>query len=177
LARIGQNRAHENVLGDFAFYVSPSGNPAIYFRNRHSLVIPAASHYIYRIQMQFFRSLAGLVGLSPAPRLREVGFWCPMPSQAWEGPPLTSRPHPHEFVDRFWSFEEREQVITYLLRGKVHTSYYGHSVCRLCGLTDLGNKDLTDGVWVWPDGFAHYLQLHAVKPPQEFVDHVLREMR
>jgi hypothetical protein len=32
-------------------------------------------------------------------------------------------------------------------------------------------------VWVWPDGFAHYLQLHAVKPPQEFVDHVLREMR
>jgi hypothetical protein len=127
--------------------------------------------------MQLFRSLAGLLGLSLAPRLREVGFWSPMPSQGWQELPLSSRPHPNEFVDRFWSFEEREKVIAYLLAGKVYNSYYGHSVCRLCGLTDLGCKDLTDGVWVWPDGFVHYLQLHAVKPPQEFVDHALGRLR
>lgn len=36
-----------------------------------------------------------------------------------------------------------------------------------------GRSHLTDGVYVWPEGLAHYVELHNVHLPQEFVDHVL----
>ena len=38
----------------------------------------------------------------------------------------------------------------------------------------MGGTDLSDGHYVWPFGFAHYVEAHGVKPPQEFIDHVWR---
>lgn len=50
----------------------------------------------------------------------------------------------------------------------------GNSWCRFrCGETSMGNCELTDGVYVWPEGFLHYVQVHHVKPPQQFINHVL----
>jgi hypothetical protein len=37
----------------------------------------------------------------------------------------------------------------------------------------MGSHDLTDGVFVWPEGYAHYIEKHDVKPPREFIEHVL----
>ena len=37
----------------------------------------------------------------------------------------------------------------------------------------MGSECQTDGVFIWPEGFAHYLEAHAVRPPEEFVRHVL----
>ena len=38
----------------------------------------------------------------------------------------------------------------------------------------MGTKCLTlDGTWVWPEGFAHSIEAHSVRPPQEFIDHLL----
>ena len=34
----------------------------------------------------------------------------------------------------------------------------------------LGNWDLTDGQWVWPQGLAHYIERHWVCLPEEFAD-------
>jgi hypothetical protein len=44
-----------------------------------------------------------------------------------------------------------------------------------CGIADssMGSRDLTDGTWVWPQGLAHYVEVHNVMLPQEFIDHVL----
>lgn len=40
---------------------------------------------------------------------------------------------------------------------------------------DMGASEFSDGVYVWPEGLAHYLEKHHVRLPQRFVDHVLRE--
>jgi hypothetical protein len=37
----------------------------------------------------------------------------------------------------------------------------------------MGRAELTDGVYVWPEGLAHYLEKHNVRLPKEFVQHVL----
>jgi hypothetical protein len=129
--------------------------------------------------MQFLRSFVESLAGSKS-RLREVGFWAESTDDPLGVAKLLihqGRPHPGLLIDRFWPSPERERVIAYLKAGRVRESYFGSSWCRLCGLTDLGSKDLTDGAWLWPEGFVHYLELHAVKPPQEFIDHVLRKVR
>ena len=37
----------------------------------------------------------------------------------------------------------------------------------------MGDSDLTDGTWVWPEGLVHYVDAHRLPLPKEFVDHVL----
>jgi hypothetical protein len=38
---------------------------------------------------------------------------------------------------------------------------------------NMGSTCRSDGTFVWPEGFAHYLEEHAVRPPQEFIQHAL----
>ena len=90
-------------------------------------------------------------------------------------PPL---PDPQDFVDKTWSAVERDKVRIYLRAGRAAEHYMGYSHCRFnCGVddADMGDADLTDGTYVWPQGFVHYVEAHGVKPPEEFVRHVLRQ--
>jgi hypothetical protein len=57
--------------------------------------------------------------------------------------------------------------------GRVACAWLGYSFCRLdCGLSSqlMGTRDLTDGEWVWPEGFAHYVEHHSVRPPADVAD-------
>ena len=68
-------------------------------------------------------------------------------------------------------------MIRYLHAGSLVSFSQGTSWCRFrCGVPDaaMGSADLGDGTYVWPQGFAHYLEAHAVKPPDDFVAHALR---
>jgi hypothetical protein len=47
----------------------------------------------------------------------------------------------------------------------------GYSDCRFCGCNN-GDSDLSDGDYLWPSGFAHYLEAHDVKPPKVFLEHI-----
>lgn len=40
---------------------------------------------------------------------------------------------------------------------------------------DMGTAEQTDGVYVWPEGLAHYVAEHNVRLPKEFVNHVLAD--
>lgn len=82
-------------------------------------------------------------------------------------------PDPEDFVDFSWSTEERARVAAYLRAGAVVERWFGTSPCRICGCEN-GSTCLSDGVFVWPAGFAHYVEVHAVRPPPEFVAHALR---
>jgi hypothetical protein len=107
-------------------------------------------------------------------RLRPVGYW-----RDPDDPRTHGLPDPTLAVDRTWDPSERARVIAYVRTGQEHVACHGYSWCRFkCGIADrrLGNRDLTDGVFVWPEGFAHYLKAHAVKPPAEFIEHVRRQM-
>jgi hypothetical protein len=66
-------------------------------------------------------------------------------------------------------------VLAYLRAGQVWIRFHGWSYCRFeCEVEPsvLGDCDLTDGVWMWPEGLAHYVEAHSVRLPDEFVDHM-----
>lgn len=70
--------------------------------------------------------------------------------------------------------EARECVAAYLDQGIVFKRCRGKSWCRFgCRHLDMGNKDLTDGTWVWPEGLGHYIRVHGVTLPDQFLNHVL----
>ena len=75
------------------------------------------------------------------------------------------------FVDPKWNEDEREMIVGYLKWGLVARAYCGPSMCRFCGIRN-GSLELTDGVFVWPEGLAHYVAEHHVRLPHRFVEHV-----
>lgn len=78
-----------------------------------------------------------------------------------------------DHVDPSWDPSLRAAVVEYLARGSQHGAYFGTDVCRFCGKEN-GSIERSDGVWIWPDGLVHYVRDHAVRPPRDFVNHVLR---
>lgn len=118
--------------------------------------------------------------------LKLIGYWTPKK----EEPQVGGYRWPGECVDPAWSAEERAKVVAYLKSNrKPFIAYAGYSWCRLCAevrpsykernsntLEDwecLGSAEYTDEVFVWPQGYVHYIEDHMVRPPQEFIDHVL----
>lgn len=100
-------------------------------------------------------------------KLIAIGFW----NDGSDGCALRN---PQELVDSFWDPPVREAMVYYLRSGRICAQYLGASWCRFdCGLEagDLGVADLTDGVWMWPQGLAHYVGVHGVRLPEEFVEH------
>lgn len=71
----------------------------------------------------------------------------------------------------------RERLLSYLRDPpgdfQVSWMYLGHSWCRYgCELLN-GSRELSDGVWVWPEGLAHYVEHHGLGLlPAEFLDRV-----
>lgn len=103
-----------------------------------------------------------------SPGLELVGYW--------SGPDVFgSWPSPEKFIDLGWDDDERDLVADYLSRGFVARAFMGFSRCRICGC-DNGSLELTDGTYIWPEGFAHYLSAHLVRPPLRFVEHVTRRL-
>lgn len=97
--------------------------------------------------------------------LRAIGYW----RGAWDR--YKKLPDPRDYVDLTWDAAERELVASYLEAGKDVVLWKGSSQCRFCG-ADNGSTCKADGAFVWPEGLAHYVRVHGVRPPQEFVDHV-----
>ena len=86
-------------------------------------------------------------------------------------------PDPYDYVDERWDAGERALVVSYLRAGARIVEFRGLSSCRFrCGVDQrvMGNACLSDGTFTWPEGFAHYLEAHHVRPPEEFVQHALR---
>lgn len=98
--------------------------------------------------------------------LKQVGYW------RSDRVPV-SYPHPREVIHR-WDPELKQQVITYLRAGHTLYTWLGFAACRFRDgppPAAMGNRDLTDGVWVWPEGLAVYVQLYDVGLPHDFLHH------
>ncbi len=94
---------------------------------------------------------------------RREGFWCSADYPNLPMPVADDKPWPGK--DAFLiALAEKEKSVQ-------PTLYRGVSLCRICnGRT--GNAEFELGGWVWPDGFAHYVTMHHVRPSlafQEFV--------
>ena len=81
-------------------------------------------------------------------------------------------------MDSEWDLAERRLVAHHLRSAKRADSCLGYSWCRFhCGVDDakMGDSDFSDGLWLWPEGLAHYVLEHAVRLPEEFLRHVRHE--
>lgn len=97
-----------------------------------------------------------------------IGYWRGQDDDGW--------PDVRDFVDLNQDAGERGLVGTYLTSGTVTAVSMGGSPCRICG-TRTGSTELSDGIYVWPEGLAHYVLDHAVRLPSVFVSHALRRVR
>jgi len=88
----------------------------------------------------------------------------------WLGPYAPGWPDPHDFVDPSWDAFERQQMVYYLKRGMTARAFMGLSECRFCRQR-VGALEFSDGVYIWPEGLAHYVSEHDVRLPAVFVDH------
>jgi len=103
----------------------------------------------------------------------EVGFWKSLDPRNDDG----KYPDVRAFVDPSWNWAERDKVIRYVSDSRfLGDQYRGMSTCRICRIWNNGSADYSDGVYVWPEGFGHYLREHSVRPPAAFVAHVLRQV-
>jgi hypothetical protein len=106
---------------------------------------------------------------------KKVGFWRPHPSESsfyGPGDPEMALPWPGDLIDPGFDPALRAIVAAYLSDPKFEgTHYRGTSRCRLCGKMN-GSADYSDGTYTWPQGYAHYVRDHGVRPPQDLVDHI-----
>lgn len=132
--------------------------------------------------------------------LIEVGFW------ADPRDPRDDRPVPSRLVDKAWGETVGARAVAlYARSGFIESFELGYSFCRMnCtrgGLNLSGNAvivgknrsssrmiggqhnkfmgccTLTDGKYVWPEGLAHYISEHAVRPPEDFIQHATGSLR
>lgn len=96
-------------------------------------------------------------------RLIRIGYWSDGDKTTW--------PDVQGFVDADWDEDERLDAVYYLRLGVLVRAYMGLSRCRMCGKSN-GSVELSDLVYVWPEGLAHYVSEHNVRPSAEFMDHV-----
>lgn len=104
-------------------------------------------------------------------RVRLIGYWC----YTADGSPDEDGPwpDPRGLIDESWSGRERELVASYFEQGFEVWQYAGFSECRLCGAYN-GSAESMDGVYLWPEGLAHYVREHSVKPPDKVLVHIRR---
>ena len=89
--------------------------------------------------------------------------------------PPSPLPSPAALVAPGWNQADLPSILAYLRAGQEWIQFHGWSYCRFeCGIAPsaLGDRDLTDGVWVWPEGLSHYVEAHSVRLPDEFIDHM-----
>ena len=95
----------------------------------------------------------------------------------WFHPEESSYPHPQDFVRGNWlDARSLAALLLYLRSAPQFVAYRGLSWCRFsCGVDKrtMGNREFSDGLWVWPEGLAHYVEHHDVFLPDEFVSRAI----
>jgi hypothetical protein len=100
--------------------------------------------------------------------LRRIGYWLEP-----DGDGGRRYPDPHTLVRPGWiEPTQRLVLLGYLRAAPVLAVQMGYSLCRFCGRTN-GYAELWDGTWTWPQGLAHYVDVHDVVLPPEFVKHAV----
>lgn len=98
--------------------------------------------------------------------MRLIGYWRNAEAPDW--------PDPGKFIDTSWCTSTRDAVVAYLRNAETFVACGGSSWCRFrckgLGAYGCGNVELSDGRFVWPSGLAHYVEIHGVRLPDEFVE-------
>ena len=99
--------------------------------------------------------------------LRLIGYW--------RNDQHPEYPDPHDFVDPSWGDDDRLDIAGYLSNHYSPWGAMGISPCRICGRGN-GSAEYSDGVYLWPEGLAHYVGDHRVRLPAEVEQHILARL-
>lgn len=105
--------------------------------------------------------------------MKRVGFWS-SPAQSLEGTQEVRVAAGH-LTD-----EETTAILSFIEASKVHASYRGFAGCRVLGCREwLGTCDMVTpcGEFIFPDKYEHYLVMHGVRPPEDFIQAALAWQR
>jgi hypothetical protein len=83
--------------------------------------------------------------------------------------------HPKYLVDHNWEVARRSKIVCYLKSGVCALEELGCSYCRFeDGPPDreMGCVELSDGVYIWPEGLAIYIERYHIRLPDEFIRHM-----
>lgn len=97
--------------------------------------------------------------------LIQIGYWRQSENDS------DTLPWPIEGESRL-PLETKQKITKYLDNGKLHAAYRGWSTCRICGTMN-GSTCLTDGEFVYPEGYSHYILDHGVNPDSRLLAKVL----
>lgn len=104
--------------------------------------------------------------------LNGIGYW-----RNVEDNTTLAFPHPTSLVRSNWIPQDHKSRLLHYLRSAPRIrNFWGHSYCRFsCGVSheEMGSLESSDGVWLWPEGLAHYVECHDVCLPDDFVEHAL----
>jgi len=65
--------------------------------------------------------------------------------------------------------EEKKQIIKYIKSGEMIMASLGVQSCVICDQRVIGTFSiLTDGTWVWPEYYAHFIEVHNLAIPSGF---------
>lgn len=99
--------------------------------------------------------------------------WKRIPIGYWYSEYEPKLPFPIENSSQL-SISNREKLISYLKLNHSTIRYLGLSECRICH-KDNGSTDVFDDKYVWPEGLVHYIEIHNVELPEEFVKECLHQ--
>lgn len=99
------------------------------------------------------------------PYLIGIGYWKNKRNQ--------QLPDPTKIITTYKDSTVKEKIVNYLNNASIFICFDGLSWCRFpkCE-SGIGCNCLTDGKYVWPSAFYHYIQDHNVSIPQEFMSHM-----
>ncbi len=72
--------------------------------------------------------------------------------------------------------DTKEKIAKYLMNGKEYAAWMGCSTCRICGKWSNGSTCMTDGEFVYPEGYAHYILDHNITPDVRLLAKVLSKV-
>ena len=70
---------------------------------------------------------------------------------------------PEGFLEKLKKVESTAEVI----------QSFGFHVCEYCGKAR-SSREYMAGDYIWPEMLAHYVSVHKYKPPDEFIEFIMR---
>lgn len=104
---------------------------------------------------------------------KKIGYW------RYTKDSTDTRPWPEE---NSWKDSEENKLLVIQFLNQCNNptnksvgqiSYKGFSSCRICNKIN-GTLDIFDEKYCWPNGLVHYVKIHNVDLPKEFVDYIIK---
>lgn len=99
--------------------------------------------------------------------MKSIGFWANYPNE--KSLPGLPWPVPSEkpWADKALFLEKLKKLQDSLHGPLYRLSYRGFSMCRCCNKSN-GSVTFKYNDFTWPSGYAHYVDVHNVRPDPDF---------